>query len=141
MKRFSIQMVDFSTPNSWYKQILAHFVQPGDSFEIRCWKEEAAEIQLASRFGKGVEENAEVSVRGTVTGEFLKLLLVEEPTDKSVYNKMTCFFTLHAQNGRCDLWSEHYGTEMTLEVTTEADAAFFEREIGRYPKSFSVGTY
>ena len=93
MKRFSIQMVDFSTPNSWYKQILAHFVQPGDSFEIRCWKEEAAEIQLASQFGKGVEENAEVSVRGTVTGEFLKLLLVEEPTDKSVYNKMTCFFT------------------------------------------------
>ena len=133
MKRFSIQMVDFSTPNSWYKQILAHFVQPGDSFEILCWKEEAAEIQLASKFGKGVEENDEVSVLGTVN--------VEEPTDKSVYNKMTCFFTLHAQNGRCDLWSEHYGTEMTLEVTTEADAAFFEREIGRYPKSFSVGTY
>lgn len=62
------------------------------------------------------------------SGEFLKLLLVEEPTDKSVYNKMTCFFTLHAQNGRCDLWSEHYGTEMTLEVTMEADAAFLSEK-------------
>lgn len=120
---------------------MKHFVGVGDPFEIRCWKEETAEIAEASRYGIAAEEKNEVSIRGTVTEELLEAWLTEEPTYKSIYNKMTPYFTIHVENARCDLWSEHYGTELVLEIKTDADIEFFEQVMRQYPESFSIGEF
>ena len=135
MKRFSVQMIDLSVSSQWWKELMQHFVRAGDAFEIRCWREEIAEIEEASLYGTAVEDKYEASVKGAVTKDLLKKLLTEEPTDKSIYNKMTKYFNL------CDIWSEHYGTEMTIEIAADADINFFEQTIGRYPESFSVGVF
>ena len=141
MKRFSVQMIDLSVSSQWWKELMQHFVRAGDAFEIRCWREEIAEIEEASLYGTAVEDKCEVSVKGAVTKDLLKKLLTEEPTDKSIYNKMTKYFTIHIRNDLCDIWSEHYGTEMTIEIAADADINFFEQVMGRYPESFSVGVF
>ncbi len=141
MKRFSVQMIDLSVSSRWWKELMQHFVRAGDVFEIRCWREEIAEIQEASLYGTAAEDKYEVSVKGAVTKDLLKKLLTEEPTDKSIYNKMTKYFTIHIKNDLCDIWSEHYGTEMTIEIAADADINFFEQVIGRYPESFSAGMF
>ena len=141
MKRFSVQMIDLSVSSQWWKELMQHFVRAGDAFEIRCWREEIAEIEEASLYGTAVEDKCEVSVKGAVTKDLLKKLLTEEPTDKSTYNKMTKYFTIHIKNDLCDIWSEHYGTEMTIEIAADTDINFFEQTIGRYPESFSVGVF
>ena len=120
---------------------MGHFVSVGDPFEIRCWREETAEIREASRYGTAAEERNEVSIRGTVTEALLEAWLTEEPAEKSVYNKMTRYFTIHVANARCDLWSEHYGTELVIEIQTDADIGFFEQVMGQYPESFSIGEF
>ncbi len=141
MKRFSVQMIDLSVSSQWWKELMQHFVRAGDAFEIRCWREEIAEIEEASLYGTAVEDKYEASVKGAVTKDLLKKLLTEEPTDKSIYNKMTKYFTIHIRNDLCDIWSEHYGTEMTIEIAADADINFFEQVMGRYPESFSVGVF
>lgn len=77
---------------------MEHFVKVGDTFEIRCWREEAAEIGEASLYGTVVADRYEVSVKGSVTEELLGKLLTEAPADKSIYNKMTKYFTIHVRN-------------------------------------------
>ena len=77
---------------------MEHFVKVGDAFEIRCWREEAAEIGEASLYGTAVADRYEVSVKGSVTEELLGKLLTEAPADKSIYNKMTKYFTIHVRN-------------------------------------------
>lgn len=98
MKQFGIQMIDNSISSQWWKTIMKYFVKIGNSFEIRCWKEEAAEIESASLYGVAVDDKCEVSIKGSVTKELLEKLLIEEPTDKSIYNKMTKYFTIHVEN-------------------------------------------
>jgi hypothetical protein len=44
-------------------------VQEGDRLEIRCWKEETAEIQQAAFYGEPVEDHYEVSIKGIVSEE------------------------------------------------------------------------
>ena len=105
MKRFSVQMIDLSVSSQWWKELMQHFVRAGDAFEIRCWREEIAEIEEASLYGTAVEDKYEASVKGAVTKDLLKKLLTEEPTDKSIYNKMTTHFTFHIKNDLCDIWS------------------------------------
>ena len=112
MKQFSVQMMDNSVTSQWWKKIMEHFVRVGDTFEIRCWREEVAEIEQASLYGTTIDSKYEVSIKGVMTNDLLKKLLTEEPTDKSIYNKMTKYFTIHVGNDLCDIWSEHYGTEM-----------------------------
>lgn len=112
----------------------------GDTFEIRCWREEVAEIEQASLYGTTIDSKYEVSIKGVMTNDLLKKLLTEEPTDKSIYNKMTKYFTLHVKNDLCDIWSEHYGTEMVIDIIADTDIEFFEEVMGQYPESFSVGT-
>ena len=141
MRRFSVQMTGRSVPPRWWRQLMGHFARPGDPFEIRCWREETAEIAEASRYGIAAAEGYEVSVKGIVTKELLNSWLTGEPRDRSVYNKMTAFFTIHVENDRCDLWSEHYGTEMTLSIREEADAGFFLRVMEEYPEDFSIGEF
>ena len=140
MKQFSVQMMDNSVSSQWWKKIMEHFVRVGDTFEIRCWREEVAEIEQASLYGTTIDSKYEVSIKGVMTNNLLKKLLTEEPTDKSIYNKMTKYFTLHVKNDLCDIWSEHYGTEMVIDIIADTDIEFFEEVMGQYPESFSVGT-
>ena len=74
-----------------------------------------------------------------VTKEMLEKLLTEESTDRSMYNKMTKYFTIHVANNLCDIWSEHYGTEMVIDIIADADIEFFEQVMGQYPESLSMG--
>lgn len=140
MKQFSVQMMDNSVSSQWWKKIMEHFVRVGDTFEIRCWREEVAEIEQASLYGTTIDSKYEVSIKGVMTNDLLKKLLTEEPTDKSIYNKMTKYFTIHVKNDLCDIWSEHYGTEMVIDIIADTDIEFFEEVMGQYPESFSVGT-
>ena len=139
MKQFSVQMMDNSVSSQWWKKIMEHFVRVGDTFEIRCWREEVAEIEQASLYGTTIDSKYEVSIKGVMTNDLLKKLLTEEPTDKSIYNKMTKYFTLHVKNDLCDIWSEHYGTEMVIDIIADTDIEFFEQVMGQYPESFSMG--
>ncbi len=138
MKQFVVQMIDNSISSHWWKEIMEHFIRVGDKFEIRCWKEEAAEIEQASLYGTAVADKCEVSIKGTVTKDFLEKMLIEEPAGKSVYNKMTKFFTVHVRNDLCDIWSEHYGTEMVINITSDTEIEFFEQIMGQYSDSFSI---
>lgn len=118
---------------------MRHFVRAGDSFEIRCWREETSAIENASWYGVSAADSYEVSIKGVVTDGLLKEWLTEEPTDKTIYNKMTKYFTIHVENDLCNLWSEHYGTEMAIAVTGEKERGFLEQVMGQYPEAFSVG--
>lgn len=140
MKQFSVQMIDTSISSHWWKEIIEHFIRVGDIYDIRCWREETAEIEQASLYGTAVDDKFEVSIKGTVTKELLEKLLTEEPTDKSIYNKMTKYFTIHVRNDLCDIWSEHYGTEMVINIISDTDIEFFEQVMGQYSKSFRIGT-
>lgn len=118
---------------------MRHFARAGDSFEIRCWREEISEIENASWYGVSAADSYEVSIKGVVTDDLLREWLTEEPTDKTIYNKMTKYFTIHVENDLCNLWSEHYGTEMAIVVTAEKERVFLEQVMGQYPEAFSVG--
>lgn len=118
---------------------MRHFARAGDSFEIRCWREEISAIENASWYGVSAADSYEVSIKGVVTDGLLKEWLTEEPTDKTIYNKMTKYFTIHVENDLCKLWSEHYGTEMAIVVTAEKERVFLEQVMGQYPEAFSVG--
>ena len=118
---------------------MRHFARAGDPFEIRCWREETSEIENASWYGVSAADSYEVSIKGIVTDGLLKEWLTEEPTDKTIYNKMTKYFTIHVENDLYNLWSEHYGTEMAIVVTAEKERVFLEQVMGQYPEAFSVG--
>ena len=44
MGAISLQMIDKKTSSDWWRKVVKHFVNVGDAFEIRCWKEEVDEI-------------------------------------------------------------------------------------------------
>ena len=133
-----LQMIDKRTSSDWWKKLVEHFIKVGDAFEIRCWKEEVDEIRQASLYGNPTEDRNEVSVKGVVSEELLTELLSDEPSDKSIYNKMTKYFTINVENDKCFLCSAHYGTEMYLEKVSDADISFFESAIKQYDDCFSV---
>lgn len=139
MKKIWVQMIDNSISKKWWNQIISHFIEVGDTFEIRCWKEEIAEITQASLYGVATDDDYEVSVKGVITKKLLEELLTEEPTDKSIYNKMTKYFTVNVKNDLCDISSAHYGTELYIGVVSEKDVEFFEQIISQYPNCFSIG--
>ena len=89
--------------------------------------------------GVSAADSYEVSIKGVVTDGLLREWLTEEPADKTIYNKMTKYFTIHVENDSCNLWSEHYGTEMAIVVTAEKERVFLEQDMGQYPEAFSVG--
>ena len=84
MKQFGVRMIDNSISSQWWKGIMNHFVKIGNVFEIRCWKEEIAEIESASLYGVAVDDKYEISIKGTVTKELHEKLLIEYPTDKAI---------------------------------------------------------
>ncbi len=126
MKEISLQMIDHNIPSFWWKELIKHFVQVGDKLEIRCWKEEFAEIQQATAYGNPTEDNYEVSIKGIVSEKLISELLLENPTDKSIYNKMTKYFTINVEHEQRKFCSTHYGTEMYLIGVSDDDIAFFQ---------------
>lgn len=139
MKKMWVQMIDDSISTEWWNQIISHFIKVGDNFEIRCWQEERAEIMQASLYGIAVDDGYEVSVKGVITKKLFEELLTEEPTDKSIYNKMTKYFTINVKNDLCDISSAHYGTELYIDLVSEKDVEFLEQVISQHPNCFSVG--
>lgn len=140
MNSISVQMIDNTVSSSWWKNLVHHFVRTGDNLEIRCWKEETEEIKAASRYGKPKEKRNEVSICGTVTDDLLLELSDGEPTDKSIYNKMTKYFTINVKNELCNFCSAHYGTEMYIENLCEDDICFVEDVFSQFADSFSIST-
>lgn len=139
MGAINLQMIDKKTSSDWWRKVVKHFVNVGDAFEIRCWKEEVDEIRQASLYGNPTEDKNEVSIKGVVTAELLAELLSEELSDKSIYNKMTKYFTINVENDKCFFCSAHYGTEMYLEKVSDTDISFFESVVKQYDDCFSVG--
>ena len=138
MGTIGLQMIDNKTSSQWWRKLIEHFIKVGDTFEIRCWKEELDETRKASLYGNPTEDRNEVSVKGVVTAELLAELLSEEPSDKSIYNKMTKYFTINVENDKCFFCSAHYGTEMYLEKVSDTDISFFESVVKQYDDCFSV---
>ena len=139
MREISLQMIDHNISSSWWKELVKHFIQVGDKLEIRCWKEESAEIHQAASYGTPIEDNYEVSVKGIVTEKLISELLSENPTDKSLYNKMTKYFTINTEHEQCKFCSAHYGTEMYLIDVSDADVDFIKKVMEKYTEDdFSV---
>lgn len=135
----SLQMIDHHISSFWWKKLVKYFVQVGDSLEIRCWREEVAEIQQASVYGEPLEDNYEVSIKGIVCEELISELLSENPTDKSIYNKMTKYFTINVEREQRKFCSAHYGTEMYLMGVSDEDIAFFQNVMKEYSEEdFSI---
>lgn len=84
-----------------------------------------------------MENEHEVSIKGTVTPQLLAELLTEEPTDKNIYNKMTKYFTINVKNRSYIFGSEHYGTEIYVNGTVD-DIVFISNVVEPYTDSFSV---
>ncbi len=139
MREISLQMIDHNISSLWWKELVKYFVQVGDKLEIRCWKEEVAEIQQASLYGNPTEDNYEVSFKGIVSEELISELLSENPTDKGIYNKMTKYFTINVEREQRKFCSAHYGTEMYLIGVSDDDTAFFKNAMKAYTEEeFSI---
>ncbi len=140
MQEFFVQLTDGSLSPDWWRRLIAHFVRPGDAFEIRCWKEEDGDIARASSYGEVRQEQEQVSVHGRVSPALLRELLLEAPADKTPYHSMTSYFALRIEGDRCTLSSEHYGTELYLRLSAYKDVCFFQQTMAQYPGSFSIRT-
>lgn len=139
MREISLQMIDRRIASDWWKKLVKYFVKVDDSLEIRCWKEESAEIQQASSYGNPTDDNYEVSIKGVVSEQFILELLSENPTDKSIYNKMTKYFTINAEREGVKFCSAHYGTELYLIGVSDNDIAFFQDVMKEYTEEdFSI---
>ena len=141
MGEIRLQMIDSHVSSHWWQKIVKYFVHVGNSLEIRCWKEENEEIQQALQYGNLnlAEANYEVSIKGIVTKEFLTELLSENPQDKSIYNKMTKYFTINVDSGQRRFCSAHYGTEIYLMGVSDDDIIFFKNAMRAYAEDdFSI---
>lgn len=138
MNTISLQMIDHSVSSLWWKSLVQHFVQIGDIFEIRCWKEETDEIHQASMYGKLAEDKNEISIKGFVSAELLMELLSEEPNDKTIYNKMTKYFTINIEKKQYSFCSAHYGTEIYIIGASDDDISFFQEIMESYSEYFSI---
>lgn len=139
MREISLQMIDRHISSDWWKKLVKYFVQVGDSLEIRCWKEETTEIQQASIYGNPTDDHYEVSIKGVVCEQFISELLSENPTDKSIYNKMTKYFTINVEHKGRKFCSAHYGTEIYLIGVSNGDVALFQDVMSEYTEEdFSI---
>lgn len=120
--------VDDSTPdNRWWKELFCLYARSGEYFEIHCWSDEAAELELAKRYGStACYSMPDIKiVHGIMTDELIRFFLQEEkPADCRCYNKMVPFFTVRI--GRT-YSSEKYGTEIL--VTSKGSSE--EESIGK----------
>lgn len=111
----------------WWNDLVRACAVIGDPFEIHCWYDERLELNLARRFGQqcACGWHGGWVIRGRITREFLSFLTAaEKPADIEIYNKMTPFFTIQFGDR---LYSEHYGTEMTIDRSVEDRRGAIER--------------
>ena len=142
MREISLQMIDRRISSDWWKKLVKYFVKVGDRLEIRCWKEETAEIKQASVYGNPTDDNYEVSIKGVVSDQFISELLSENPTDKSIYNKMTKYFTINVEREGRTFCSAHYGTEIYLTGVSADDIALFQDVMREYTEEdFSIAIH
>ena len=120
MGEISLQMIDCHISSHWWQELVKYFVHVGNSLEIRCGKEESEEIQQALQYGN----------------------LTENPQDKSIYNKMTKYFTINVDSGQRRFCSAHYGTEIYLMGVSDDDITFFKNAMRAYTEDdFSIARY
>ncbi len=138
MKCIGVQMIDLRISFDWWKAIIKLFIQENVKLQIRCWNEELNEINQASRYGTSHIEGNETCIEGIVSAEFLdELLNSDEPKDKTIYNKMTKYFTINVSDGKNVFESAHYGTELYI-ITSPENVNRFNEIIKPYIDSFSV---
>ncbi len=138
MKWIGVQMVDGNISSDWWKKLIRYFVKENHSLQIRCWNEETHEIKQASKYGTSHIEGNETCIDGVVCSDFLNELLNEaEPKDKSLYNKMTKYFTIRATDGTHIFESSHYGTELYLALSSD-DVLPFHDMMKPYLDRFSI---
>ena len=139
MREISVQMIDRHIASDWWKKLIKNYIKVDDILEIRCWKEELAEIQQASVYGNPIDDNYEVSIKGIVSEQFISELMSENPMDKSIYNKMTKYFTINGEREQFKFCSAHYGTEMYLIGVSDEDIAFFQNVMDKFSEEdFSI---
>lgn len=112
-----IPIDDTSTSNKEWKKIMSAKLKSASCFEIHCWNEEQAEIEMALQYGRIKETDWSYGkvIAGSVTKEFTDyLLFLPKPAGTRAYNKMTPFFSIFLDNG---FSSEHYGTELSQRNT------------------------
>ena len=100
--------------NSKWLSYVTAALDGAKTFEIHCWNEETAWIELALRYGKLKEDDWKYGkiVTGDVTPEFVQMLLGQpKPADVEIYNKMTPFFNVFLDDR---FQSCHYGTELYI---------------------------
>ena len=119
---------------------LGSFLSLKSTFELYLLNFQAsAEIQQASSYGNPTDDNYEVSIKGVVSEQFILELLSENPTDKSIYNKMTKYFTINTEREGVKFCSAHYGTELYLIGVSDNDIAFFQDVMKEYTEEdFSI---
>ena len=112
MEIISVELTDYTIPNSspsWWHRLLVLFLKPGMDFEVRCWREETAAIEAASRYGTISPKDSteyEVSIKGTATESMIEMLLKQpDSRDPEI---LTPFFTINL--GQV-FSSSHYGKQ------------------------------
>ena len=107
----------------WWNDLIRVCARIGDPFEIHCWYDETDAVRQALRFGHKEPStwHGGTVIKGTITREFLRFLWdTPKPTDTEIYNKMTPFFSIFFGKR---LYSEHYGTEMTISKSVRENEA------------------
>ena len=132
MRKISLQMIYNKVSSLWWREVVSHFINEGDRFDIRCWKEEIEEIDVASKYGCPVDDINEISIKGVVSSELITELLSDEPKDRSIYNKMTKYFTINVYSEKTFFCSAHYGTEIYIECISDEDVSFFMNVIKKH---------
>lgn len=115
----------------WWNELVRACAVIGDPFEIHCWFDERSETAQAMRYGQLIPSgwHGGTVVRGTITREFLAYLTqMSKPSDTEIYNKMIPFFTIQFGTR---LYSEHYGTEMTISRNVRENRAQIDRILGQ----------
>ncbi len=81
MKTVNFEIIDYKIHNintTWWKQVMARFLQAGQPFEIRCWREEPEIIAQAARLGSLCDAQCtdyEVSITGILTDATIQEIL------------------------------------------------------------------
>ncbi len=139
MKIVEVQMIDNDISSIWWKELIRYFIHKNDHLQIRCWNEETEEIKQAQHYGITHIEGNETCVDGLVNEAFISELINEkEIEDKSLYNKVTQYFTFRFWNDNRDVWSSHYGTELYMQIPDE-EVDRFASIMKPYLEYFSIG--
>lgn len=141
MTHVDLQLITYLPDNAWWRSLIQEFAQLDSPFEIRCFREQTAEITEALRYGmiQDSDNGGEVTIKGQVTEAFLSHLIhTEKPCETDIHNKMTKFFMLNLGHTFC---SSHYGTEIGIFNLSKSKVQAFERIILPVRSSFSILVY